>query len=75
MEEESVLAKEIVDILQNERLGLHVQKIAMKLGKTRNTTAIALALLQGMGIVKYQMMGKSKVYYISEELYGKKVKI
>lgn len=58
------LLEEIKKILKKDTRGLTIQELSEKLDVSRITTSVALAKLEGQGILDIREIGNCKLHYL-----------
>jgi len=64
--------KQSQEILKNDTRGLTIQELAEKTKVTRVTVSLALAKLEGMGLVEVRVIGNCKLHYLRRSRDEKK---
>lgn len=58
------IVEEIKRILKQDTRGLTIQELSEQLKVTRVTTSIALAKLEGAGLIEVRIIGNCKLHYL-----------
>ena len=64
---ETIVKKEIINILGNNSKGLSITELVAISGYSRSLMRIALAMLEGAGEISFRQTGMTKLYYLTEE--------
>ena len=56
----------VIELLKKNTEGLTVIEISKLLGISRNTSAVALAGLEGAGLIRVRAIGRAKLNYLKE---------
>lgn len=60
--------EEIKKILKKDTRGLTIEELSKKTKTSRITTAMALAKIDGMGLVDIRIIGNCKLHYLKKDV-------
>jgi DNA-binding transcriptional ArsR family regulator len=66
--------EQIKQILRDDTRGLTIQELSEATGVTRITTSIALAKLEGEGLIDVRVIGNCKLHYLKSKVNSREEK-